>query len=122
MEARRWSHRFGGKTKHVVTRRRDDDMAPGKLWLIAVLAVGAAAPQEALAQAVSTPPASNPAVDIEQLSALLFDASATAAQRDEAARRLVSRHTPQAVQVLGSALSDPRNPEARLAAARALAR
>lgn len=62
-----------------------------------------------------------PASDVPQLRSTLFDPSASAATREQAAQRLVARNSPEATEVLRQALADLGNPEAQLAAARALA-
>jgi HEAT repeat protein len=58
--------------------------------------------------------------DLEQLSAILNDPQARQEQRDEAARRLVSRQSPDARAILANSLGDFNNPAGQLAAARAL--
>lgn len=58
--------------------------------------------------------------DLAHLRALLFDESAKQETRDEAARRLVGRPTPEATEALADALASAGNPGAQLAAARAL--
>jgi HEAT repeat protein len=58
--------------------------------------------------------------DMEQLSATLFDESAKQEERDESARRLIARQTPQANEILRNALVSAGNRGAQLAAARAL--
>lgn len=61
-----------------------------------------------------------PASDVPQLRSALFDPASSAANREQAAQRLVARNSPEAIEVLRQALSDLGNPEAQLAAARAL--
>src|SRR5215208_3379225 len=59
--------------------------------------------------------------DIADTAAILGDRSATAAKREEAARRLVSRSSPEADSVLLKAIEDFNNRDAQIAVARALA-
>ncbi|WP_428937343.1 HEAT repeat domain-containing protein [Fontivita pretiosa] len=110
--------------------------------LAATMAAGVLAPDRCLsAQAPpqdSTPPVAAPATapttwdiardiaeyirrDRQQLAAILNDPNSTREQRDEAARRLLARRTPEARAVLGDALMNLANPDAQAAAARALA-
>src|SRR5437762_12326165 len=77
-------------------RRREGDMAPGKVWIIAALLIGAAVAPQVFGQS-NQAPSTIPLTDIPQLAALLADPNAAPAQRDEAAQRLVARHTPAAV-------------------------
>ncbi len=65
-------------------------------------------------------PADSVEADLARLSAVLFDDSIRPEDREEAARRLVSRDLPEARQVLHDALLATNNPGAQLAAARAL--
>jgi HEAT repeat protein len=58
--------------------------------------------------------------DLEQLQAMLNDPAARQEQRDEAARRLVSRQNDPARQMLHKALTDEGNVRSQLAVARAL--
>jgi HEAT repeat protein len=59
--------------------------------------------------------------DIAEQAAILGDRAATAAKREEAARRLVSRSSPEADNVLLRALTDFNNRDGQIAVARALA-
>lgn len=77
-------------------------------------------PNAALAQVVSAQPADVITKDLEQLASTLNDPQARQEQREEAARRLVARRTPQARQILSDALT-ALNPGGQLAVARALA-
>ena len=58
--------------------------------------------------------------DLDQLAAVLSDSQSRQEQKDEAARRLVSRQSQGARAILGNALVDLNNPAGQLAAARAL--
>ncbi|HMB94536.1 MAG TPA: hypothetical protein VKK61_00710, partial [Tepidisphaeraceae bacterium] len=74
--------------------------------------------------AQSTGPGSDAAAvakrDLDQLAAILADPQAHQDQRDEAARRLVSRHSPEARAILVNVLADLNNSAGQLSAARAL--
>ena len=59
--------------------------------------------------------------DLQQLRNTLNDPNASQAQRDEAAKRLLSRQTPEAREILRSTLVDVGNRGGQLAVARALA-
>src|SRR5437773_10874224 len=96
-------------------------MAQGKVWLSVVLVAMATVPYAATGQPGPLP-ATGPGIsDVPQQSAVLASNDSSPQQRDEAARRLVARHTPEAIAALRAALSDLRSQEGQLAAARALA-
>jgi HEAT repeat protein len=59
--------------------------------------------------------------DLQQLAAILNDENARQSDRDEAARRLISRRTPEARQIIRAALVDLSRSGARIAAARGIA-
>src|SRR5438045_3053792 len=107
--------------KHPSSSRREGDMAQGKVWLSVVLVALATVPHAATGQPGPLP-ATGPGIsDVPQQSAVLASNDSSPQQRDEAARRLVARHTPDAIAALRAALSDLRSQEGQLAAARALA-
>jgi HEAT repeat protein len=89
---------------------------------ILLAATAVSAPPRAGQAQTTTPDAAAVAKrDLDQLSAVLTSPPDTAQDtRDEAARRLVSRHSAEARTILASALSDPNKPAAQIAAARAL--
>ncbi|HWP40507.1 MAG TPA: HEAT repeat domain-containing protein, partial [Tepidisphaeraceae bacterium] len=106
--------------------------------LAAAMAVGVVAPDRCLPAQAPPPDATAPSTipttwdiaretaeqirrDRQQLASILNDPNSTREQRDEAARRLLARRTPQARAVLGEALINLANPDAQAAAARALA-
>jgi HEAT repeat protein len=70
-------------------------------------------PAQATTEPTSAPAAIDPAV-------VLRRPNSSQAERDEAARRLVLRQTPEAREALATALKDINNPQAQLAAARAI--
>jgi HEAT repeat protein len=101
-----------------------------KRWMrSAVLAAAAVAAMPKLLPAQETPPAAGVAEtreeaairDIRQQEAILTDRGATPAAREEAARRLVSRSSPEADNVLMRVLTELGNRDEQLAVARALA-
>jgi len=85
--------------------------------------VGLAFPARLFAQTATPAPTleESKAADLQQLVAVLNDFSADTKARDEAAKRLVSRRSPEAQQILSSVLVNAGNPRGQLAVARALA-
>jgi HEAT repeat protein len=105
-------------------------MAGAKNWLkllTGATAAGLLTVRVALGQGAGSappnapPPTTAPVDDVDGLASTLANPNATAEQRNEAARRLVSRHTPHAHDVLQQALTDIRSPASQVAVARALA-
>ncbi len=99
----------------------------GKFWIrAAVLAAATAAvpPRALLAQPVPSAEAHVTSTDLGQQLSLINDPNSTQGQRDEAARRLVSRHSDEAMQMVLGILKDQRNNNGKgqLAVAKALAR
>src|SRR5439155_12282044 len=84
-------------------------------------AVGTVLPSATLLAQTTAPLAQTIQNDIEQTAQTLKDESAKQDERDEAARRLVSRQTDQANEILRSALVGVGNRGAQLAVAKALA-
>jgi HEAT repeat protein len=101
-------------TAAIVQPRADAGAAATAIWQPAPAGpTDAAPPQDAdLARILQR--------DLQQLAAKLNDQAARQEERDEAARRLVSRRTPEARRVVANALVNL-NPAGQLAAARALA-
>ena len=98
-------------------------MVAGKAWLNAMalcVAIAAAVPP-ALGQVENAQPSQAVQRDIDALAATLADGRATQLQREEAAKRLVLRQTPEARAILAFALNDSSRPPGQLAVARALA-
>lgn len=106
----------------------------GRTWVQASMlaaAICAAVPVAALAQSTATTSATGPAStsslhtavlqDLQELAQSLSDPVAPQPQRDEAARRLASRNTPDAIALTRQILTDSGNPRSQLAVARALA-
>lgn len=96
-------------------------------WCIG--AIGPALPAPGQAANPAAPPAAGappaeplviPASDVPQLEQTLFDPASSPAQREQAARRLVSRATPEARQAIRRALTDIGFADGQLAAARAI--
>jgi len=101
------------------------------VWLTAVVAAAIGhVPTENFSAAWARQPAEQPpaaprpdpvATQAQQPAAVLSDPAASQQQRDEAARRLVGRPTPQGKQALMVALQTAQNVGGQIAAARALA-
>ncbi len=92
--------------------------------LLAAFAVAAARPLHAQTPPTgdqTAAPSEAAAKDLQSLGAILNDESASQTKRDEAARRLVSRQSPEARAVLQNTLVDVGNRGGQLAVARALA-
>lgn len=88
--------------------------------MLAALMVRAAAP--VLAQQPADPTTAAAAQrDLQQLAQTLRDPGSTTEQKDDAARRLVSRQSNEARDILADALANPTQVSAQAAAARALA-
>src|SRR5438552_253242 len=101
-------------------------MACGKGLMKAVWAASAAASllpfAGTFAQTPPAPPASTaPASSLDSFTAVLSNPAATQEQRDEAARRLTDRRTPQSRQLIQQILTDSRFPQSQLAITKALA-
>lgn len=103
---------------------------PVSLTAVVLAAALVHAPTPFLAVIRAQPaPEHTPAVDpgdaasaqVRELSGILSDPSATQQQRDEAARRIADRPSPQSKQALLGALQSPQNVGAQIAVARALA-
>ena len=91
-------------------------------WLNSIIlaaAIALASPQPSFAQ-VTAPPDASADTARKDLEQALTDRASTAQQREEAARRLISRAGPQASQILLRVLSDFSNLQAQLAVAKAL--
>jgi len=85
-------------------------------WGIAVLVAIAAAGNGARAQ----PATDAVARDLEQQRIILRSSSGTPPQREEAAKRLVQRSSPESRRIVAEALSDAVNPQGQLSVAKAL--
>lgn len=108
-------------TPHSKNTSTEQKIRKFPLSLALTLALLMAAPAGLVAQPAPVENAAEAATrDLKQQEANLGDRSATAALRDEAARRLVSRSSPEADDILLRALADFSNKEAQLAVARAL--
>src|SRR4051812_40740795 len=97
-------------------------MASGKIWLsLALAAIVASVPRDALCQTTSAPTTSAAPVAIPQPAVVLADPTVPAAQRDQAADLLAADGSSTAIAALAGALAGRSNPAAQLSAAKALA-
>jgi HEAT repeat protein len=100
----------------------------GRQWIRSAIlgaTIAIAAPGRLIAQAPQPPNAELPdeaaKKDLDQQQQILNDRNSTAQQREEAARRLVSRSSKDANEILLRLLTDFSNPQGQMAVARALA-
>ncbi|HVT87805.1 MAG TPA: HEAT repeat domain-containing protein [Tepidisphaeraceae bacterium] len=88
--------------------------------LIVLAAITAGTSSRAGAQSPAPATATSARQDIEQLSAILSDVQSSQDQRDEAARRLLSRQSKESRAILRDALTNSNQPSGQIAVAKAL--
>lgn len=108
------TRRVRGRQELIVIARRTAQILTLATALGTVNGLAQTAPQ-------NVPPASVPTTDVPALKAALYDTSAKADARDQAAQRLLARPGPEARGVILQAIKDDSSPAVQLSAVKALA-